>query len=46
MQNFELGLRNLYLKVQDYQQVLAASPSVTTRPDTLFSVEMVSTFTS
>lgn len=25
MQNFELGLRNLYLKVQDYQQVLAAS---------------------
>ena len=25
MQNFELGLRNLYLKVQDYQQVLSAA---------------------
>lgn len=25
VQNFELGLRNLYLKVQDYQQILTAS---------------------
>lgn len=25
VQNFELGLRNLYLKVQDYQQVLSAA---------------------
>lgn len=25
LQNFDLGLRNLYLKVQDYQQVLSAS---------------------
>ena len=38
MQNFELGLRNLYLKVKDNQQVLAAARTALAAENDNFAV--------